>query len=67
MKRPMMKWTLRILAGLEPLGLVLDPGRNAVRSPTARVISTDDSTVIVMVAPTNEELAIARATLALVR
>jgi acetate kinase len=57
----------RILAGLEPLGLVLDPERNAVRSSTTRVISTDESPVTVTVAPTNEELAIARATLALVR
>jgi len=57
----------RVLSGLEGLGLVLDPERNAVRSPQPRVISTDDSAVTVMVVPTNEELAIARATLALVR
>ncbi|WP_420121375.1 acetate kinase [Nakamurella sp.] len=57
----------RVLAGLEGLGLVLDPERNAVRSPQPRVISADGSPVTVMVVPTNEELAIARATLALVR
>ena len=57
----------KVLSGLEGLGLVLDPERNAVRSPQPRVISTDDSAVTVMVVPTNEELAIARATLALVR
>jgi acetate kinase len=57
----------KVLSGLEGLGLVLDPERNAVRSPQPRIISTDDSPVTVMVVPTNEELAIARATLALVR
>ncbi len=57
----------RVLAGLEGLGVVLDPERNAGRSSAARVISTDDSPVTVMVVPTNEELAIARATLTLVR
>ncbi len=57
----------KVLSGLEGLGLVLDPARNSVRSPQPRVISTDDSPVTVMVVPTNEELAIARATLALVR
>lgn len=56
-----------VLAGLDGLGLVLDPERNAVRSPQPRVISADGSPVTVMVVPTNEELAIARATLALVR
>ena len=56
----------KVLAGLESLGIRLDPARNAVRGG-ARVISTDDSPVTVMVVPTNEELAIARATLALVR
>jgi acetate kinase len=56
-----------VLSGLESIGLVLDPERNAVRSAQPRVISTDDSPVTVMVVPTNEELAIARATLALVR
>ena len=39
---------------------------NAVRSPEARVISPDGSAVTVMVVPTNEELAIAQATVALV-
>ncbi|WP_395728001.1 acetate kinase [Nakamurella sp.] len=56
-----------VLSGLEGLGLVLDPERNAVRSPQPRIISADNSPVTVMVVPTNEELAIARATLALVR
>lgn len=56
----------RILEDLEPLGISVDPERNAVRSPDARVISPDGSPVTVMVVPTNEELAIAQATLALV-
>jgi len=57
----------RILDGLEALGIRLDSDRNAERASTERVISTDDSPVTVMVVPTNEELAIARATLAMVR
>ncbi len=55
-----------ILRGLEPLGLAVDPERNAVRSPQARVISPDGAAITVLVVPTNEELAIARATVALV-
>ncbi len=46
--------------GLEHFGLHLDPERNAERSKQARIISTDDSPVTIMVVPTNEELAIAR-------
>jgi acetate kinase len=51
-----------ILEGLEGIGLKLDPGKNSVRSPEPRVISTDDSPVKIHVIPTNEELAIAEAT-----
>ncbi len=54
------------LDGLEGLGIVLDPERNAVGSREARIISTDDSRVTVLVVPTNEELEIARQTLAAV-
>jgi acetate kinase len=50
----------RVLEGLEGLGLVLDPARNAQRSLEPRVISADDSKVSVLVVPTNEELEIAR-------
>ncbi len=50
------------LAGLEPLGISLDPQSNA---RSARVISTPDSAVAVLVVPTNEELEIARQALAL--
>ncbi|MEE3851505.1 acetate kinase [Gordonia sp. LSe1-13] len=48
------------LAGLERYGIVVDPDRNALRSKEPRRISADDSDVAVLVAPTNEELAIAR-------
>ena len=56
----------RILEGLDTVGISVDPDRNAVRSADARVISPDGSPVTVMVVPTNEELAIARATVAVV-
>jgi acetate kinase len=56
----------RILQGLELLGISVDPARNAVRSSEPRVISPDGSAVTVLVVPTNEELAIARATVALI-
>ena len=56
----------RILQDLEPLGIAVDTVRNAVRSGEPRVISPDGSPVTVMVVPTNEELAIARATIALI-
>ena len=44
---------------LEWLGVKIDPEKNAVRSGDPRVISTDDSSVKVLVVPTNEELMIA--------
>ena len=47
------------LAGLEDLGIIIDPERNAA-SGGAREISADESTIKVFVVPTNEELAIAR-------
>jgi len=55
------------LSGLEPLGIVLDPTRNAgpVREPT--VVSAGTSDVAVLVIPTDEEWEIARQALALVR
>jgi acetate kinase len=54
------------LAGLAGFGISVDPVRNAVRDKAARVISTDDSATTVLVVPTNEELAIARHTVAAV-
>ncbi|MDF2555835.1 MAG: acetate kinase [Microbacterium sp.] len=60
----------RVRAGaLETLGFLgvrIDPQRNEARSRGIRVISTDDSAVTVLVVPTNEELEIARQTLAVV-
>jgi len=56
----------KILGGLERLGISVDPDRNSVRSSEPRVISPDGSAVTVLVVPTNEELAIARATVTLV-
>ncbi|MDO5721498.1 MAG: acetate kinase [Actinomycetaceae bacterium] len=50
---------------LQYLGVKLDLEKNAVRSKQPRVISTPDSKVLVMVVPTNEELAIARQALSL--
>ncbi len=45
---------------LAPFGVRLDGAKNDVRSKGQRVISTPDSTIAVLVVPTNEELAIAR-------
>ena len=54
----------RVVNKLAPLGFWLDESANAVRSKEPRVISLPDSPVTVLVVPTNEELAMARATLA---
>lgn len=51
------------VAGLEALGIRIDEARNEQRSDGPRIISTDDSTVTLLVVPTNEELEIARQTL----
>jgi acetate kinase len=48
------------LAGLDGLGIAVDPHRNRIGTG-ARIISTDASRTTVLVVPTNEELAIARA------
>ncbi|MBS2938392.1 acetate/propionate family kinase [Nocardioides sp. J2M5] len=53
------------LAGLERLGVVIDPARNEADATGTRTISTDDSPVAVLVVPTDEERAIAAATRAL--
>ena len=52
--------------GLESLGIAIDPERNDERSPDPRIISPDWTSTLVMVVPTNEELAIARQCVALV-
>ena len=55
----------KVCANLEYLGVKLDAEKNDIRGEE-RVISADDSKVKVLLVPTNEELAIARETLALV-
>jgi acetate kinase len=52
----------RIGAGLERLGLVLDPVRNFEAAPGGGEVSTPGSTLKAFVIPTNEELMIARDT-----
>ncbi|WP_280506641.1 hypothetical protein [Nocardia farcinica] len=49
------------LAGLENFGIAVDPARNTAKDRGARVISPPAAPVTVLVVPTNEELAIARA------
>jgi len=54
------------LAGLGILGIEIDEQRNESSERGPRVISTDASRVAVLVIPTNEELEIARQTLAVI-
>ena len=54
----------RALAGLEFLGIRIDDDRNELSSRAERRISPDGAPVEVLVIPTNEELEIARQTLA---
>ena len=57
----------RSLAGLEFMGLRLDPAKNAAATGGKEAdISAPDATVRTLVIPTNEELIIARGTLRLV-
>ena len=58
---------MRTLAGLERLGIVVDPERNAARGAGPRRISPDDAPIAVLVMPTDEECEIARQTLDVVR
>ncbi|WP_158374141.1 acetate/propionate family kinase [Cellulosimicrobium cellulans] len=55
---------LNALAGLERLGIQVDPERNAGRIKEPKVISPDGAEVTVLVIPTNEELEIARQSVA---
>lgn len=55
-----------VLADLTGLGIALDPDLNTAGSREARVISPAGAPVSVLVVPTNEELAIAQATAAVV-
>ncbi|GAA2829694.1 acetate kinase [Kitasatospora paracochleata] len=54
-------------AGLEELGIELDPELNSVRSGAARIVSPPYARVAVAVVPTDEELEIAQQAFALVR
>ncbi|SDI08829.1 acetate kinase [Sinosporangium album] len=56
----------RSLAGLERFGIAVDKDRNEARSTGERVISPPGAEVAVLVVPTDEELEIARQTLAVV-
>ena len=56
-----------VVAGLDGIGIAIDPAKNAVRSPEPRAISPDGAKIKVHVIPTNEELAIAEFTLGLVK
>ncbi|HMG29445.1 MAG TPA: acetate kinase [Jiangellaceae bacterium] len=50
----------RSVAGLEPMGIQVDPARNHSPNGDARTISPDGAAVAVLVVPTNEELEIAQ-------
>jgi acetate kinase len=52
----------KVVGRLAGIGAVLDEEANRSRSREARVISTPDSPITVLVVPTNEELAMARET-----
>ena len=54
-----------IFAGLQTMGIVLDNERNRM-GPREREISTDESEVLIVIIPTDEELMIARDTYELV-
>lgn len=49
-----------VVERLRPFGVELDAAKNKERGDDPRVISTDNSSVKVLVVPTNEELAMAR-------
>ncbi|MFN8076613.1 MAG: acetate kinase [Kineosporiaceae bacterium] len=57
----------RSLAGLERLGIAVDPARNAARGSGTRLISPDGAPVAVLVVPTDEEREIATRALAVVQ
>lgn len=55
-----------VIERLKGFGLTLDESQNAIRGDEIRQISTDESSVQVLVVPTNEELAIARAAMEII-
>ena len=60
------KLRARVVKRLAPFGIKLDTEANEARSKEPRTISAPDSSVRIMVVPTNEELAIAREAMELV-
>ena len=56
----------KILSGLAPLGIDLDPDRNNRRAPEPFCITKAASRTSAWVIPTNEELMIARDTMELI-
>ncbi|TXG38549.1 acetate/propionate family kinase [Seonamhaeicola maritimus] len=55
----------RVCTDLEYLGINLDDAKNSIRSNNIREINTDNSPVKILVIPTNEELEIAKQSVAL--
>ena len=51
-----------VCEGLEAFGIKLNKEENGTRKPGARIITTPDSKIPVIIIPTNEELQIALAT-----
>jgi len=56
-----------VCSGLEGLGIILDPEKNVRANRKSCQVQSDQSRVVIMVVPTNEERAIALQTLALLR
>ena len=56
---------VRVCAGLEGLGIMLDQGKNKALNGSGGEIHRPESRVKILIIPTNEELEIARATVAL--
>jgi acetate kinase len=54
------------LAGLDELGIIVDPERNAGRKKEATLVSSDESRIEVWVVPTDEEREIALQSIAAV-
>ncbi len=57
----------RVCANLEHLGISIDTARNAGRKKAATAVHADGSKVAILVIPTNEELAIAKATVSVLK
>jgi acetate kinase len=55
-----------VVSGMAGLGILIDPARNEARADGARAISDPSSPVAVLIVPTDEELEIARQSLAAV-